>query len=57
VKGIAMDSINEAIKMIDEFEKRNAEMVNEITTQIEALTKQINSITELLRIEHIKPDA
>lgn len=52
-----MDSINEAINMIEQFEKRNAEMVNEITTQIEALTAQINSITELLRIEHIKPDA
>jgi methyl-accepting chemotaxis protein len=50
-----MDSINDAIKMIDEFEKRNAEMVNEITTQIEALTEQINSITELLKAT--QPDA
>lgn len=50
-----MDPINDAIKMIDEFEKRNAEMVNQLTTQIEALTTEINSIIELLKAT--KPDA
>lgn len=56
-----MDSINEAIKMMQDFDKRNAEMAEQLAQQIAQLTAQIESITDILRIKHIveneTPDA
>ena len=56
-----MDSIDKAIKMMEEFDKRNAELAEQLAKQIAELTAQIESITDILRIKHIvendKPDA
>ena len=56
-----MDSLNEAIKMLEDFDKRNAEMAEQLAQQIAALTAQIESISDILRIRHIlentEPDA
>ncbi len=56
-----MDSINEAIKMIEDFDKRNLKLAEQLAKQIAELTAQIESITDILRIKHIvenhKPDA
>ena len=56
-----MDSIDKAIKMMEEFDKRNAELAEQLAKQIAELTAQIQSITDILRIKHIvendKPDA
>ena len=47
-----MDSINEAIKMIEDFDKRNAELAEQLAKQIAELTAQIESITSILRLKH-----
>jgi uncharacterized phage infection (PIP) family protein YhgE len=56
-----MDSINEAIKMMEEFDKRNAELAEQLAKQIAELTAQIQSITDIITIKQIvgndTPDA
>lgn len=56
-----MDSIDKAIKMMEEFDQRNAELAEQLAKQIAELTAQIQSITDILRIKHIvendTPDA
>jgi transcription elongation GreA/GreB family factor len=48
-----MDSIDKAIKMMEEFDKRNAELAEQLAKEIAELTAQIQSITDILRIKHI----
>jgi len=56
-----MDSLNETIKMLEDFDKRNAEMAEQLAQQIATLTTQIEAISDILRIKHIiqntEPDA
>ena len=56
-----MDKINEAIKMMEEFDKRNAELAEQLAKQIAELTAQIQSITDIITIKQIvendTPDA
>jgi uncharacterized phage infection (PIP) family protein YhgE len=56
-----MDSIDKAIKMMEEFDKRNAELAEQLAKQIAELTAQIQSITDIITIKQIvgndTPDA
>ena len=56
-----MDSINEAIALMEQFDKRNLEMAEQLAEQIKKLTAQIQAISEILRvediIENVTPDA
>ena len=56
-----MDSIDKAIKMMEEFDQRNAELAEQLAKQIAELTAQIQSITDIITIKQIvgndTPDA
>ncbi len=63
-----MDSINEAIAMMEQFDKRNTEMaeqlakqIAELVAQIETITARIKMIAQIVRVEdvdeYVEPDA
>lgn len=56
-----MDSINEAIAMMEQFDKRNAEMAEQLAQQIAQIVAQIEAISDILKIrdiiENVNPDA
>lgn len=56
-----MDSINEAIAMMEQFDKRNTEMADQLAQQIAQLVAQIEAISDILKIrdiiDNVTPDA
>ncbi len=56
-----MDSINEAIALMEQFDKRNAEMADQLAQQIAQIVAQIEAISDILKIrdiiDNVTPDA